>query len=685
MYPLVCLARARVWIALILTSGLCGLPAAAATYFVATNGSDANPGTTLSAPFQTIQHAATITVAGDACFIRAGVYRETLAPSNSGTSNAPIAFTAYSNEVVTLSGADLVTNWTFWSNGIYQASVGWNLGVGYNQVFVDGAMMHEARYPDYGSGDVLHPATVSVTVSAVNSNLITSAAWSGKPDNYWAGAWFLGSVGYTWAWQSARVLSSTGSTITVDPATETPAWWFTGSGNGFLFGNFNFLDADNEWFLQTNSGGNTLYLRITGSGDPSAHTVELKHRNWCVDVNGRNNITVSNLNLWAGAARLSGNGNMLQNCQAQFLSHFTIIRQGYYENDNTEQGDGVELNGTSNVVRGCTLFNTAGAGVYSSGNGNLITRNLIYNTDYSGAYGSPIVLHGAGDIVTFNTAHTSGRDILRPEGTGSDIRFNDLYDPGLLCKDLGLIYVWGVNSQAPGGPPTRIAYNWIHDNNHPIPAPLIYIDNYCANFLVDHNVCWNSGGDSGIRINSPALGHQIYNNTLFNCATVGAYTYDSWDSGNPNPAFWTNDVDQYFATNNLYLASSPQTQLLNWTNDDFRLQTNAPAIDAGVIIPGITDGYAGSAPDLGAYESGGLPWNAGVGSRPLLAVAGQGNSNLMLMVSPDAAYYQLYATTNLASPQWTLVTNVPLVLGNQWTLTLPAATRASCFYRLQTQ
>ena len=336
------------------------LCADATTYFVASNGSDANSGTNLAAPFQTIQHAATNMVAGDTCFIRAGVYHETLAPSHSGTSSAPITFAAYSNEVVTLDAADAVTGWTSLSNGIYQASVNWDLGQGFNQVFVDGAMMHQAQYPDYGNGDVLHPATVSVTVNSSNTNLITSTAWSGKPDNYWAGAWFLGGVGSKWAWQCARVLSSTGSTITVDPTTVS-SWWFTGSGSGFLWGNFNLLDADNEWHLQTNSGGNTLFLRITGGGDPSPHAVEMKHRNWCVDLNNRNYVTVSGLNLWAGAARLQGNGNVLQYCQAQFLSHFMIITSGCSENGGLAQGDGVLLNGNGNIVRGCTLFNTAGS------------------------------------------------------------------------------------------------------------------------------------------------------------------------------------------------------------------------------------------------------------------------------------------------------------------------------------
>jgi hypothetical protein len=37
---------------------------------------------------------------------------------------------------------------------------------------------------------------------------------------------------------------------------------------------------------------------------------------------------------------------------------------------------------------------------------------------------------------------------------------------------------------------------------------------------------------------------------------------------------------------------------------DFRLKPGSPAIDAGVELPTITDGFSGKAPDIGAYESG---------------------------------------------------------------------------------
>ena len=35
---------------------------------------------------------------------------------------------------------------------------------------------------------------------------------------------------------------------------------------------------------------------------------------------------------------------------------------------------------------------------------------------------------------------------------------------------------------------------------------------------------------------------------------------------------------------------------------DFRLKPGSAAVDAGVVLPTITDGFTGKAPDLGAYE-----------------------------------------------------------------------------------
>jgi hypothetical protein len=37
---------------------------------------------------------------------------------------------------------------------------------------------------------------------------------------------------------------------------------------------------------------------------------------------------------------------------------------------------------------------------------------------------------------------------------------------------------------------------------------------------------------------------------------------------------------------------------------DFRLKPGSAAVDRGVAIPNVTDGFAGAAPDLGALEAG---------------------------------------------------------------------------------
>jgi len=46
------------------------------------------------------------------------------------------------------------------------------------------------------------------------------------------------------------------------------------------------------------------------------------------------------------------------------------------------------------------------------------------------------------------------------------------------------------------------------------------------------------------------------------------------------------------------------TKLVDPANIDLRLRADSTAIDAGTVLPGITDGFTGRAPDLGAYEFG---------------------------------------------------------------------------------
>jgi hypothetical protein len=57
------------------------------------------------------------------------------------------------------------------------------------------------------------------------------------------------------------------------------------------------------------------------------------------------------------------------------------------------------------------------------------------------------------------------------------------------------------------------------------------------------------------------------------------------------------------------------TKVVEVGSVDLRLRKGAAAIDAGIALPNVTDGFSGGAPDLGAYELGApLPH---YGPRPL--------------------------------------------------------------------
>jgi hypothetical protein len=65
------------------------------------------------------------------------------------------------------------------------------------------------------------------------------------------------------------------------------------------------------------------------------------------------------------------------------------------------------------------------------------------------------------------------------------------------------------------------------------------------------------------------------------------------------------DYDVFVNVRRLDAQDAASVQKLYKASDsDFRLKPGSAAVDRGMALPGVTDGFAGRAPDLGALEVG---------------------------------------------------------------------------------
>jgi hypothetical protein len=198
------------------------------------------------------------------------------------------------------------------------------------------------------------------------------------------------------------------------------------------------------------------------------------------------------------------------------------------------------------------------------------------------------------------------------------IAYNNVYNFGMLNQDLGGYYT-GSSDGTSTGKQSSIDHNWMHDNQSGVAGVGIYLDNGSSNFLIHHNVSWNNSG-VGIKLNGntttySSQGNLVYNNTLGagQQKSIGSFRVTNSTGTVIKNNIFRGPTDpiaggSVWASN---LPASTDPLFVDATAGNFHLQSGSPAIDAGVVISPITDGYSGTAPDQGAYEYGGLDWVPG--------------------------------------------------------------------------
>ena len=635
------------------------IPPSDFAFYVSPSGSDTNSGT-IDSPWKTLAAAVAILSPGDTLYLRAGTYRETITLQNSGTPGAPITISGYSNEAVVISGADILTNtWTAYNNKIFQVQMPWTMddenhwwhyGMGGNQIFVDGAMMVEARWPNLP--DNLNPAQLTRnhmarawTGAIIATNLdagnetgqyILPGLPGGTNDMQGAAINFL--AGAMWTPMSGTVLASSNGLVTFQCPILSASQL---SGVGYLYyprtndaffvwNKLSLLDTNREWFRDTNTG--TLYLWTPAGDSPTNHLVEAKHRDLAINVNGQSYVTIQNLSLFAAGlvtgikSSLACSNLLLNGINAQYVAHATWHRAAWDNPVNVNSANNrcgtFWLNGTNITVMNSTILYSATEGISISCDTLTVSNCCIGDAGYSG-FGANLNIRSGNNIkVIGNSLYGTGYLQCLDYYNVSNlmVSYNNLSYSARQCMDNGTIL---------GGPAgnVEISYNYIHDSLGLLGYgwagyfgnAAVYLGGFMTNTVIHHNVAWNM--PRGIKLYPAAnsVGVSVVNNTIVGKTLESS----SSDTSNAATVLFQNNIGTGIVlwgtalatsiSNNLYTPGNETVNpgFLSLTNLNFSLNSNSPCIGAGRSLAPYTDGYNGSAPDIGAFEYGGPIWSPG--------------------------------------------------------------------------
>lgn len=643
----------------------------AATYYVATNGNDGNSvsqAQNLATPWKTIQHAATNMKAGDTCIIRGGTYRETVTlPSGcTGTASSPVTFKAYGTEKVVINGAEPLTGWVSKGGNVYDAPMAWNLGTG-NQIFMNGGMKPEARWPNNTSGmfpwnnSFINPSPDWSYTTTGSNGVFTDTKLPARSNGYWNGATVHIMSGFGWIMFHPTVTSYTDSTKTIvtddDKNKGTSPYAMRPGNEYYITGKKSEMDSPGEWFYNVNDSTLSLY---STTGAPNG--VEAKKRTYGMDLSGRSYIHLENLDFFACTIKTDSKSTMcvLDGLSMKYLGHDS--KKAVVSGLTLQDGF---------ILKNSELAFDAESLLKLQGDDIRVFNNHLHDSGYLAYYNALISSSGSRNLISHNTISDSGRALLSSPGDKGIFEYNDLYNALRLCTDAGIIYCANTQDNC------ILRYNLIHDSKGVVghvgsPPKGIYLDGFNSNWVIHHNIMWNNSGSS-LLLNRRFNFHSVFNNTFWNAAGPltsgfssgsrfedgenGTHIYNNLLNGIPTMGFEDCDLRFNYCGNAL---------MIDPANRNFQLQATSPGINKGTLIPGVTDGFTGTAPDLGAIEFGTTDWTSNVGAKAT-ALAKEPTYSFPQMIFANQVKDPSFESGSL-SPNWVVGSgSVSMVHSNAWT------------------
>lgn len=420
----------------LLALSLISLAQAGSTFYVAKSGSDSNSGSA-SAPWLTIQHAASTVTAGATVYVGTGTYNESVTFANSGTSSQPIVFNGQGVAIVDGTGVACCVSPTFaQSNGFIGTNTQglFNIGAaaGVNYLTVEGFTIQ--NYKVTTAAKV--PLGILVVGSGTAINILNNTVkniqeTAGKRGN----AYGIGVFGI-----SATPLSVTvsGNTVTGCLTGQSETTTFNGNVQNFVVSNNTIYDNDNigtdaigfegvgpTGFDQAKNGefsGNLIYNNSAKAnpGEGNQYDQDGFYCDGCTDVTvERNTFYGNDLNIEA-ASEIAGEvaSNVIVRNNLSYAANSCGVSVGGYARSKT--GGSTNITIVNNSLYDNDTQNT-GSGEFQvqyRATGIIFENNIVY----AGAQG--LFIH---DFTTTSSVTADYNDYYTTSSTKTFIWNNTTY------------------------------------------------------------------------------------------------------------------------------------------------------------------------------------------------------------------------------------------------------------------
>jgi len=379
------------------------------------------------------------------------------------------------------------------------------------------------------------------------------------------------------------------------------------------------------------ASGTSLYVRLAGDANPNTTTMIVSRYVSAFEVDQSFiyflNLTFRHYGLGSYGKAIyfnDANDNLVQGCTFAVNDLGIGIKRDSNRNviqDNTFYD--VDFDWPWDAVKAGSGLETGGIRFYdpAPGRGNVIRRNTFH--DYFDGLGvcpdATAGLTNETDVYE-NRVYNAGDDGMETDGQCSNVRiwgntFHDVLSgislapvyTGPVYAIRNLIYRIGVgNNSYPG---LSFKFNSGYDQSGPM-----YLFHNTADAALP--------GSSGIDIKYPGTWKTIY-------ARNNIWSGTDFALSNANPSqplnfddddlyttlagelvWWDGLSDRHLRTLAAFQAATNQEMnglnvapgFASAAGGDYTLDSTSDLIDAGIVIPGINDGYVGAAPDVGAFE-----------------------------------------------------------------------------------